>query len=76
MERVLAAHGVARRAAEAPLEYLARVLRDLALRESSVRTLTHLFERAKFSHHAVDPTMKEAAIDALETARAELRAVA
>ena len=75
MERVLAAHGVPRRAAEAPLEYLARVLRDVALRESSVRTLTHLFERAKFSHHAVDPTMKEAAIDALETARAELRAV-
>ena len=74
MERTLAAHGVARRPAEAPLEYLARVLSDLALRPSSVRTLTHLFERAKFSHHAVDPKMKEAAIDALEAARAELRA--
>ena len=74
MERTLAAHGVARRPAEAPLEYLGRVLADLAVRPSSVRTLTHLFERAKFSHHAVDPTMKDAAIDALETARAELRA--
>jgi hypothetical protein len=73
MERVLAAHGLGRRQAETPLEYLARVLRQLAVRESAIRSLTQLFEYAKFSAHAIDSAMKEAAIDALVDIRDDLR---
>ena len=76
MERVLAAHGTARRAAETPEEYLGRVLGRLAIDESAVRRLTDLFSRAKFSQHAVDVGMKEEAIEALEHVRDELREAA
>jgi hypothetical protein len=69
LERVLAAHDLPRRAAEAPLEYLARMLSELDVSERAARTLTDLFERAKFSQHAVEPEMKEQAIAALETVR-------
>jgi Domain of unknown function (DUF4129) len=72
LERVLASHGVARRPSEAPFEYLARVLASLQVGDEAIATLTHLFERAKFSHHAVGPEMKEQAIAALETVRDEL----
>lgn len=75
MERALAASGLPRRAAEAPLEYMTRVLHDL-LRASaaSVSRLTTLFERAKFSTHEIGPELKEEAIDALVAVREELRA--
>jgi hypothetical protein len=39
-----------------------------------VRRLTLLFERAKFSSHEVDATMKEDAIATLASLRAELEA--
>ena len=39
----------------------------------AVQRLTALFTQAKFSHHDVDATMKEDAIDALEQVRDELR---
>jgi hypothetical protein len=74
LERVLAAHGLARRPAEAPFEYLRRMLADLAVSEAAARRLTDLFERAKFSQHAVEPEMKEQAIHALETVRDDLLA--
>jgi hypothetical protein len=73
LERVLAGYGVARRASEAPLEYLARVLASLQVGDDAIATLTHLFERAKFSHHDVGPQMKDEAIDALVAVRDELR---
>jgi hypothetical protein len=73
MERVLAANGIARRPAETSDEYLARVLGDLALGSDAVARLTALFTQAKFSHHSIDSTMKEEAIDALERVRDELR---
>ena len=73
MERTLAAHGLARHRSEAPLEYLANILRGLLVRESAVRTLTGLFEYAKFSGHEVDEQMKEEAIDALIAIRDDLR---
>jgi hypothetical protein len=74
MEAVLDAHGLPRHEAEAPLEYLARVLLELDVGAPPVETLTELFERAKFSHHTLGTPDKERAIDALETIRAELRA--
>jgi len=73
MERTLAAYGLPRAAAETPLEYLSRVLVDLDASKSSVFELTALFERAKFSSHEIDVTMKEEAIAALSAVRDELR---
>jgi hypothetical protein len=73
MERTLATHGLGRDPAEAPLEYLARVLLGLDVRESAVRTLTRLFEYAKFSDHEIGAAMKDDAIDALVAIRDDLR---
>jgi hypothetical protein len=73
MERVLAAHGLERRRPEAPFEYLARVLARLDVRDGAVRTLTRLFEYAKFSQHEIDSGMKNEALAALEEIRDNLR---
>jgi hypothetical protein len=72
LERVLAWHGLPRSPAEAPLEYLNRVLTELSVGARAATRLTDLFERAKFSQHAVGPEMKDEAIDALETVRDDL----
>jgi uncharacterized protein DUF4129 len=76
MEKVLAAHGLPRKPSEAPLEYLARVLRELQVRAEAAHALTELFERAKFSQHEIDLAMKDEAIAALATVRADLKAAA
>jgi hypothetical protein len=73
MERTLARHGLARHRSEAPLEYLANILRGLHVRESAVVSLTRLFEYAKFSGHEVDAGMKEEAIEALTAIRDDLQ---
>jgi hypothetical protein len=72
MERVLRRHGRARRAAEAPYEYLTRILSDLRVRPEAVADLTELFERAKFSIHEIDAGMKAQAIAALVAVRDDL----
>jgi len=74
LEQVLAAHGAARRPAEAPDEYLHRVLTSLELGRPAATRLTALFQAAKFSDHTVDATMKADAIRAFVAARDELRA--
>lgn len=75
METTLAGAGLPRAAAETPLEYLGRVLRELLHTSAdAVARLTALFERAKFSTHEIDTGMKDDAIDALVTMRDELRA--
>ncbi len=76
MERALAAAGLPRRPAEAPLEYLERALVDLDATAGSARRLTDLFRIAKFSDHPVDAQAKEDAIAALEAVRDELRGAA
>ena len=73
LERALAAYGVPRRPAEAPLEYLGRMLAEAEVGPVAVKRLTLLFERARFSQHEVDAVMKDEAIDALETVREDLR---
>ena len=73
MERSLALHGLPRRRFEAPLEYLARVLRELHVTPAAAFALTVLFEQAKFSRHAIDAEMKAEAIDALRTIQGEVR---
>ena len=61
MERALAEAGSARRADEAPLELLARVLAEQYVPEGDVRRLTELFEEARFSSHPVTDEMRAAA---------------
>ena len=70
MERSLSDAGFARRRSEAPFEYLRRVLAAPQRAADEVRTITHLFQHAKFSQHAVDEAMRSGAIDALERIRA------
>jgi Domain of unknown function (DUF4129) len=72
MEQTFAAYGVPRDESEAPLEYMARALDRLDVSAYSLRRLTQLFSRAKFSPHEVDVSMKEDAIEALVGLRAEL----
>ena len=74
MEAALAAAGVPRHPAEAPLEYLERVLLSLDASTEAVRRLTDLFEWARFSHHEPEPAMRDDAVDALIAVRDELRA--
>lgn len=73
MEKLLAGFGRARSPSEAPFEYLARVLVELRVSRSPVEALTELFERAKFSTHALGGKDKARAISALEAVRDELR---
>ena len=74
MERTLAAHGLPRRRAEAPHEYVGRMLADITASAPSVQRLTRLFERARFSQHPIGADMKDEAIAALAAVRDELRA--
>ena len=76
MEHVLAAHGHGRLAHEAPLEYLARVLQELAVRAEAAHALTELFERARFSTHEIDAAMRAEAVASLEAVRDDLRLAA
>jgi hypothetical protein len=73
-EAALADAGLARRRAEAPLEYLERALAALDASAGSISRLTNLYERAKFSRHELGPAAKDEAIDALLAVRDELRA--
>lgn len=72
MEDVLADHGLGRRPAETPYEYLARMLTDLRASERSARRLTELFEWAKFSTHDVSERMRLEAVGCLTSLRAEV----
>src|SRR4051812_2693090 len=72
MERTFAAYGVPRAESEAPQEYVSRVLDRLGVSVASMRRLTQLFSRAKFSPHSIDAGMKDDAIGALAGLRAEL----
>jgi hypothetical protein len=76
MEQILGGHGVPRRPEEAPYEYLARTLESVSASAASAARLTDLYERARFSHHEIDPGMREDAIAALTAVRDELREAA
>jgi Domain of unknown function (DUF4129) len=74
MERGLGTSGLARAPAETALEYLRRVLANRRVSPEAAVRLTALFQRAKFSDHVIGADAKQAAIDALEAVRDELRA--
>lgn len=72
MERALERAGSERRPAEAPFEYLVRILERITANGPAARVLTELFERAKFSVEPMGEREKERAIGALELLRAEV----
>ncbi len=76
MEGVLGRHGHGRRRAEAPYEYLQRVLGDLHVAPEAVHELTDLFELAKFSPHQIGEDLRERAIAAFVSVRDDLKAAA
>jgi Domain of unknown function (DUF4129) len=69
MERSLSGAGYGRDRSEAPLEYLRRVIAAPTSVGEEVRTITLLFQHAKFSHHAVEEAMRSRAIEALARIR-------
>jgi len=74
MERALARGGVPRRPSETPFEYLESALRRLMVPADPARSLTELFEVAKFSDRPIDASMKRRAIDCLLDVRSALTA--
>jgi hypothetical protein len=74
MEAILRRHGYGRRPAEAPYEYLERVLLQLNVAPDAVRELTDLFEYAKFSQHRVGREMRDRALAAFVSIRDDLKA--
>jgi hypothetical protein len=66
MERSLDGRALGRDPAEGPREYLTRVSGRLRRSRAAARRLTGLYERARFSVHAVDRRMQADAVDALE----------
>jgi Domain of unknown function (DUF4129) len=75
LEQVLAERELGRRTPEAPREYLARVLREQAMPERSLTTLTDLFEEARFSLHPIPQSAPRRALSELESARVALAAM-
>jgi hypothetical protein len=72
MERMLADDGIGRRAFEAPLEYLRRVLTQAHVDAAPIAGLTHLFQEARFSPHTVAGDDRERAVQALTAIRDDL----
>ena len=72
MELALSAAGVPRGDSESPREYLDRTIGSLSLHGAPVRTLTELFERARFSLRRIDFQQRDEALAALTALRDEL----
>jgi Domain of unknown function (DUF4129) len=72
MERGMSAVGLARDPADTSLEYLRRLLLAARADADAVRTLTRLFEGAKFGREQVDECARERAVAALATIQRDL----
>jgi hypothetical protein len=73
MERAMARQGWARRPAEAPTEYLGRVLGVAPGRARDLDQLVGLYQVARFSEHPVTPDMREVAVESVRRLRADLQ---
>ena len=81
-EAVIACYAQMRRAAlsagtelddsDTPVETLARVLQRHRASTSSSTRLTELFQKARFSPHQIDESMRREALEALDEVRAEM----
>lgn len=76
MQRALAERGVVRSPAEAPREYLQRALMAGRAAEREARTLTALFEEARYSTHPIPERFREGALSALRSLQRHLQAEA
>jgi hypothetical protein len=74
MEAALGRVDLGRRPSEAPREYLARFEAALGGGRGPAERLTTLFERARFSPHAIGEPLRAEALDALTALRTELEA--
>ncbi len=72
MQEELGAHGIVRLPAEAPREYLGRVLAESVGADRDARTLTGLFEEARFSTHPIPERVRELALSALNSLHSRL----
>lgn len=70
----LEARGRGRRAHEAPMEHLDRVLRRLRIRTEPLHELIELFELARFSTHPLDAAHRDRALRALREVARDLGA--
>jgi hypothetical protein len=66
MEQAFGDAGAPRRPYEAPFEYVGRVLRGLHVSPPAAGRLTTLFERARFSDHALGTETQQEAVGALK----------
>lgn len=66
IERRLDEIGLARIGTETEREFLERALPSVGRSSSAMRSLTGLFERARFGHEAADETMRQDALAAVE----------
>jgi len=74
MQRTLGEHGMVRSSTEAPREYLQRVLLASHAGEREARTLTLLFEEARYSTHPIPERLRETALASLRSLRRHLQA--
>lgn len=73
MEHALDDAGIPRRPYEAPFEYLGRALGVLRVSAPAAGRLADLFERARFSQHAVGAETKQEAIGALREVERQIQ---
>jgi len=71
-ERAAASSGLERRPWLTPAEFMREVLARLPLPRAAVPTLTGLFERARFSDHALGASERDRAVEALREIRGAL----
>ena len=74
MQRALGERGVVRSPAEAPREYLRRVLLEQGATQREATTLTGLFEEARYSTHPIPERVRRLALAALRSLQARLGA--
>jgi len=74
MQRSLGERGIVRSPAEAPREYLERALVASNATERDARTLTGLFEEARYSTHPIPERLRDLALSALRSLQNRLQA--
>ena len=74
-EQGLARSGLPRAFWETPTEFMTRALSRLRIPAEATETLTRLFELSRFSHHALGPGEREAAVRSLIEIRTALQEV-
>ncbi|WP_194909396.1 DUF4129 domain-containing protein [Catenulispora rubra] len=73
MELAVSAGGALRRATDTPEEFLRRVTAAQLIPEEPARQLTDLFREARFSHHPIAESQRDAAREALRAISEHLR---